>query len=401
MKTMGERNTKGWVRGRVGALLGTGWLLMLGWIGLVMDAGMVRAAGLELPGGFLLPEPGRVFRFPEDHGSHPGFKIEWWYVTGHLEAADGREFGFQVTFFRNGGPAAVLGEPFNPRFAHAPIHLAHCALLDVRAGRFRHQSRLNREGWDAGAKVGTLEVRNGNWSLGWDPEGEGSGAMRLRGGIDAEAGLELRMESLKPLVVFGTNGVSRKAATPSAASHYLTFSRLQVTGEVRLGGDKVSVKGQAWMDHEFSSSQLEEGQAGWDWASVQLDDGTEAMAYRMRRDDGSTDPFSTFAWVDAGGGVRQWGPDRFRWEPMGTWTSPLTGAKYPNRVRITAPDPAGGKDRVLELEPMWDAQELADPLGGVAYWEGACRVKDAGGRVVGKAYLELTGYVGRLKDKFR
>ncbi len=398
---MGTRNTDAGRQRGAGGILRSGLGLVLGCLGIWMQGWTARVEGGEMPGGFLVPEPGRVFRFPEDHGSHPGFKIEWWYVTGHLSGDDGREFGFQVTFFRNGGPVAVLEAPFNPRFAHAPIHLAHCAVLDVGAGRFLHQSRLNREGWDAGAKEGTLEVRNGNWSLGWEGDGGAAGVMMLRGGVDAEVGLELRMESVKPLVIFGTNGVSRKAATATAASHYLTFSRLRVSGEVRLGVETLRVKGQAWMDHEFSSSQLEEGQAGWDWASVQLDDGTEAMAYRMRRDDGSTDPFSTFAWVDAEGGVRQWGPDRFRWEPTGTWTSPLTGAKYPNRVRITAPDPAGGKDRVLELEPVMDGQELADPLGGVAYWEGACRVKEPGGRVVGKAYLELTGYVGRLKDKFR
>ncbi len=351
------------------------------------------------PNGFSVPQPGQRFEFPRDHGSHAGYKVEWWYVTGHLDAADGRTFGFQVTFFRNLGPSPTPSIADNPRFAHAPIHLAHCALLDVRNRRFLHQSRINREGWDASASPVTLDLHNGNWSLAFVPGS--TQQMKLTGGVQAEAGLELELNPSKPLVVFGTNGVSRKAAHPTAASHYLTFTRLTARGTVRIGSELIPVTGIAWMDHEFSSSQLEPGQAGWDWACLQLDDGTEAMAYRMRRDDGSTDPFSTFAWIGSDATPRHVGPDRFRWEPIATWTSPLTGAKYPNRVRITAPMPGGGADRILELEPLFDAQELIDPLGGVAYWEGACRVKDSSGRTIGKAYLELTGYVGKLQEKFR
>jgi len=354
---------------------------------------------LTTPDGFAVPQPGRSFSFPRDHGSHDGFKVEWWYVTGHLEAAGGRTFGFQVTFFRNLGPSPTPAVSSHPSFAHAPIHLGHCALLDVRNNRFLHQSRINREGWDAGASRETLDVRNGNWSLAFAPGS--TNRLLLNGGVQADAGIRLELTPSKPLVAFGTNGVSRKATTPTAASHYLTFTRLAATGEVRVGSEVVPVTGIAWMDHEFSSSQLEPGQAGWDWACLQLDDGTEAMAYRMRRDDGTTDPFSTFAWVGADARPRHFGPDRFRWEPISTWTSPVTGAKYPNRVRITAPSATSGPDRVLELEPLFDAQELLDPLGGVAYWEGACRVKDPQGRVLGKAYLELTGYIGRLQEKFK
>lgn len=351
------------------------------------------------PDGFLVPQPGRRFELPRDHGAHPGFKVEWWYVTGHLRAGDGREFGFQLTFFRNGGPTPAVSAPANPRFAHAPIHLAHCAVLDVKEGRFIHQSRLNREGWSARASDSTLDVRNGNWSLAFAPGS--TSRLRLVGTVNAEATLELDLTPAKPLVSFGKEGVSRKGADPTAASHYLTFTRLEATGTVRFGDAALPVTGLAWMDHEFSSSQLEDGQAGWDWACLQLDDGTEAMAYRMRREDGSTDPFSTFAWIGPDARPRHTGPDRFRWEPTATWTSPVTGAKYPTRVRIVAPGPDGNGERVLQLEPLHDAQEILDALGGVAYWEGACRVRDASGKPIGKAYLELTGYVGKLRDKFR
>ncbi len=348
--------------------------------------------------GFALPQPGRVFHFPKDHGSHPGFKVEWWYVTGHLESEHGRPFGFQATFFRSAGPVPNPSPPTNV-FAHAPLYLAHVALLDVKSGRFLHQARLNRAGWDAGSSPDTLRVWNGNWSLRFANGSDDR--MELAGGVQAEVTFQLALKPVKPLVVFGTNSVSRKGADPAAASHYLTFPRLNASGTVTLGTERLPVTGLAWMDHEISSSQLDPGQVGWDWACIQLDDGRDLMAYRMRRQDGSTDAFSTLAWVGRDGSVRHFGPDRFRWETAGTWTSKASGGKYPNRVRLFAPDPDGGAGAELFLEPLADDQELTDPLGGVAYWEGACRVRDGSGRKVGQAYLELTGYVGRLADRFR
>jgi predicted secreted hydrolase len=374
-----------------------GWLAFAPLLAAATPAANANAVTITSE-GFAVPQPGRKLTFPRDHGSHPEFKVEWWYLTGHLEAADGRKFGFQATFFQNAGPTPNPA-PTTNAFAAAPIYLGHMALLDVATGRFLHQARINRAGWDAGSAQETLRVWNGNWSLKLaDPV---TGRLELAGGVRAEAAFQLTLEPRKPLVVFGTNGVSRKGADPTAASHYLTFPRLAATGSLTLGTESLAVTGLVWMDHEISSSQLEAGQAGWDWACLQLDDGRDLMAYRMRRDDGSTDPFSTLAWVGKDGAVRHFGPDRFRWEPRGTWTSPLTGAKYPNRVRLVAPDPDGGADRELFLEPLADAQEITDPLGGVAYWEGACRVKDANGRVIGRAYLELTGYIGRLADRFR
>lgn len=377
------------------------WAWMAGAV--VVVQGQDFAPPRRTPDGFLVPQPGRRFEFPRDHGRHDGFKIEWWYVTGQVTAGDGREIGYQLTFFRNAGPAPASdgGGPNPGLFAHAPLHLAHCAVADVSGGRFLHESRINREGWDASAAHETLKVRNGAWSLARTTSGNGPETFELRAGVCGDASLELRLVAEKPVVAFGTNGVSRKGRDPTASSHYLTFTRLRTEGTVRLAGATAAVKGLSWMDHEFSSSQLEPGQAGWDWACILLDDGSEIMAYRMRREDGSTDPFSTLAWVGADATPRHVGPDRFRWELEGHWTSPLTGARYPNRVRLVAPAREGQGTVTLRLDPLLEAQEIADPLGGVAYWEGACRVRDASGKVVGRAYLELAGYVGRLRDKFR
>lgn len=346
--------------------------------------------------GFALPQPGKVFEFPRDHGSHPDFKIEWWYVTGHLFAEDGRRFGFQATFFRQANKSDGAETSL---FQHRQLHLGHMALLDAKTGRFLHEERLNRAGWDADSSVSTLDVRNGNWSL--RLLDEATNRMALRGTFEGEASFELEMTPQKPLVVFGENSVSRKAALPSAASYYLTFPRLQCNGQLRLGGETLKVSGEAWMDHEISSSQLSSEQEGWDWAAIQLRDGREIMVYRLRLKKGGIDPHSTLSWVDAQSRVQTVKPDGFVWKPLSYWTSPVTKAKYPIRVEIETQDPATGKPMRLRLEPLAEAQEQTGALGGTAYWEGACRVLDEQGKEIGSAFLELAGYTGDLAQRFK
>ena len=348
--------------------------------------------------GFSLPQPGHVFEFPRDYGSHNDFKIEWWYITGHLFEGDGRRFGFQATFFRSARlPLSTLVNTNATDFDNNSIFLAHMALLDVQTGKYIHQQRLNRGGWDASAATDRLDVRNGNWSLRMTDVAHQT--MLLEGSVGGEAGFQLELKPLKPLVVFGTNSVSRKAADPTAASYYLTFPRLQATGQVVLGSVTNAVTGEAWMDHEISSSQLGANQAGWDWCCLQFKDGREIMAYRMRRQDGTQDDYSTLAWVGKDDKVRQLPSAGFHLETVRTWRSPATGAVYPVSVRLFTQDPASGKLVSFLLEPLADNQELAG--GKLAYWEGACRVRDEQGQEVGSAFLELTGYADNLQKSLR
>jgi predicted secreted hydrolase len=340
--------------------------------------------------GFSVPQPGHRFVFPRDDGSHPDFRIEWWYVTGHLFAGSGRRFGFQATFFRQAAAPGAGGS--GAPFGDGQVFLAHMALLDVASGRFISQERLNREGWDAGAARDTLDVRNGNWSLRLaDPTRP---RLALIGGVRAEAAFALSLVPLKPLVIFGENGVSRKGAAASAASYYLTFSRLRAEGELGLGDQTMQVTGEAWMDHEISSSQLGGGEVGWDWVGLQLRDGREIMLYRLRRADGTMDPASALTWVDAAGRTRR---EPFMWEVLDRWQSPASGADYPARVRLTTTDPATQAAVSLTIEPLARDQELAGSLGGIPYWEGACRIRAADGGEIGSGYLELTGYAHPLK----
>ncbi|MGC9943903.1 MAG: lipocalin-like domain-containing protein [Verrucomicrobiota bacterium] len=344
---------------------------------------------------FSLPQPGHVFAFPRDYGSHNDFKIEWWYITGHLFGEDGRRFGFQATFFRSAqSPPDALADTNFSDFDDNTIFLAHMALLDVNNGSFIYQQRLNRSGWDASAAPDRLDVRNGSWSLRMTDTNLQT--MSLLGSVGGQASLQLELKPLKPLVVFGSNSVSRKAAEPSAASYYLTFPRLRVVGQVVVSDETNQVRGEAWMDHEISSSQLGANQSGWDWCCLQFKDGREIMAYRMRRKDGTQDDYSTLAWVDTNGKVTQLSSVWFHMETVQTWRSPQTGAVYPVSIRLFTQDVADGRPVNFLLEPLAKNQELAGG-GNIAYWEGSCRVRDDQGREVGSAFLELTGYAGNLQ----
>jgi predicted secreted hydrolase len=343
------------------------------------------AAADPAQGNWPIPEPGHVFKFPDDHGSHPAFRIKWWYVTGHLFAPGGRRFGFQATFFRSAGPGKP---PVDPGFGLDQIFLAHMALTDVENGRFYESERVNREGWDAHASVGNLDVANGSWSLRMPPGG--SPTIELSGGVRADVVFQLSLHPSKPVVVFGENGVSRKGSDPSAASYYLTFPRLEARGTVVMDGVPVSVTGQAWMDHEISSSQLGAEQVGWDWTCIQFSKSKrELMLYRLRREDGSTDPASRLQWVDEQGRVVS---EPFTWQVLSKWTNPADGVVYPSRVRLGTVDPSSGKPVSYEIVPIVPNQVLSNRVGGGSYWEGACRVIGADGAEAGASYLELTGY---------
>ena len=373
---------------------------------LALAVGSPSAQGNALPtqtaDGFAIPQPGRQFTFPRDHGSHPEFAIEWWYITGHLTGTDQSAFGFQATFFRRAVmPPGTTNEVISSTFGNDQIYLAHMALVDKTSGTFRWQEKLNRAGWDAAASTNTMDVRNGNWSLRLLPAVAATYEdFKLQATIGTDIAFQFNLTPKKPLVIFGTNGVSRKAADPAAASHYLTFPRLNVTGQLTAAGTNRTVTGEAWMDHEFSSSQLGAGEVGWDWLSVQLFDGRELMTYRMRRSDGTTDPFSTVAWIDAQGRVAQTGMEQFKWTVLQTWHSPKSGAEYPSLVQFTALNPTTGQTETFIIEPFVADQELPGKAGSVGYWEGACRVRDASRREIGRAYLELTGYNESLKGKF-
>jgi len=275
------------------------------------------------------------------------------------------------------------------------------ALIDKRTGRFVHEERFQRENWDARARTGDLAVYSGNWSLQRDATLGHEEAMRLTGSVLADARWTFELLPMKPRVIFGENGVSRKGDTESAASLYITFPRLKLAGTLDWDGQTHVVTGQAWMDHEISSSQLDEDQVGWDWASIQLNDGREIMMYLMRTKAGTPDKWSKLYWIDRDGTLTSQNVDSISWSAADTWSSPVSGAVYPQDFQLRTRDPATGNEIRLRIKPVTEAQEIVGKIGGINYWEGACDVLDESGEWIGQAYVELAGYDGQLSDRLR
>ncbi|MGC9452015.1 MAG: lipocalin-like domain-containing protein [Oceanipulchritudo sp.] len=341
--------------------------------------------------GFRVPQPGATLPFPASHGAHPEFKIEWWYITGHLRAETGERFGYQATFFRSGlEPRTTTG---GRAFGRSQLHLTHMALSDEAGGRFLYEERLARDGWDAGAAAGRLEVRNGNWRLeGANPDVTG---MQLQASIRSEAAWTLQLRPAKPLVRFGPDGTSRKGPEPEARSYYLSFTRLETSGTLTIGDQTLAVTGSSWMDHEIASNQLDPDYTGWDWIAIQLKDGWEVKAYLLRQSDGTPAPYSALIWIDPEGRTTYRGPEAFSWDKSRHWNSPESGAVYPNAPVIRTLHPLSNREVVFRFEPVLENQELALP--GTTYWEGAGRILDQGGETVGSGYLELVGYAGEIQ----
>lgn len=331
--------------------------------------------------------PGYDFQYPADHASHPDYKIEWWYYTGNLDARDGRRFGYQLTFFRVG----VDPSPENPsRWAVRDLFMTHLAVTDVDGKSYRYAERLNRAGvgW-AGAATDEYRVWNEDWEARLEP---GTGRHLLRA-AEGGFGVDLALESLKPAVGHGERGYSQKGADPGNASNYYSLTRMRTLGTIVVDGREVEVEGASWMDHEFGTSFLEPEQSGWDWFSIQLDDGSELMIFQLRRSDGSRDPRSSGTLVEASGAVAPVRIGEFDLAPGRRWTSPASGAYYPVEWRVTMP--SRGLD--LTVRAALDDQELrTDRSTGVTYWEGAVDVEGTrdGRAVRGRGYLEMTGYTG-------
>lgn len=344
--------------------------------------------------GFRVPQPGVVLQVPDALASFPDYRIEWWYLTGHLFSGQ-RRFGFQATFFRYGLRSPL--EPSLPHsssaFGHEHLHMTHMALVDITGDRFFFQQRLHRNGWDAFADTTQMHVQHGSWQLyGNDPQLD---SFRLHASVDADVQWQLDFAAIKPAVQFGPDGTSRKGSAPTARSYYLTFTRLATTGTVTIGKEVFHVTGSSWMDHEKASSQLDPGYQGWDWIAIQLDDGWEVKAYLLRDANNQPSPFSALIWIDPENRVTYFGVDDFEWRMNAGWRSPHTGALYPHAPTIHTRHPVDGSPVSLRFHPLRDDQELHLP--GTTYWEGAGDIYGADNRRVGTAYLELVGYAGPIE----
>lgn len=331
--------------------------------------------------------PGYRYEFPRDHFDHPDYQTEWWYYTGNVASADGHRFGFELTFFRQ-SVSRTATTTATSAWDVRDLYLAHLALSNLDDGHFYHAERTNRSGPGiAGVSASEARIWNGNWQVRW------SGDEQKLNAVDPRFELQLALRSEKAPVIQGENGVSQKAPGPGHASHYISLTRLVTNGSIALNGKTFQVTGLAWMDHEFFTHQLDSEQVGWDWFSVQLADKTELMLFRIRRKDGSVDPFSAATFVDARGQSMHFRSTEFSLQPTGaTWTSPATKATYPVQWKITVPK----LGLELETKTPLPSQELTRSSGTLtpSYWEGAVTYEGMRGgiKIQGAGYLEMTGY---------
>lgn len=345
----------------------------------------------NLPAGFLRAEGPREWRFPEDHGPHPEFQTEWWYYTGNLESQTGERFGYQLTFFRRG----LL--PFEDRFERRSawsadqIYMAHFAITDISVGKHYDFEKFERGAAGlAGAENNPFQV----WLENWRVEQIADGRFKLRAS-QGEIKLDLFLNDLKGPVFHGQDGYSQKGPEQGNASYYYSQTRLDTSGTLQTAGGIYQVNGMSWMDHEFSTSALSQGQVGWDWFSIQLEDGSDLMVFQIRREDGRIDPFSSGTWIDRNNEITQLGNEQFEIRILETWRSPNSGTEYPSGWRLEVPS----LDLQLEIKPSLIDQEMNVSY---TYWEGAVNIKGTvgGSQISGVGYVELTGYAESMEGQF-
>ena len=326
---------------------------------------------------------GATLRFPVDYGAHPGFKTEWWYVTGWVDTGDGKALGYQVTFFRS----ATEHDRANPsQFAPRQLIIGHAALSDPANGKLLHDQRSAREGMGlAYAKVGDTDVKLEDWRMTRQPDG--NYVIRVEA---AGFALNLALKPEQAPLLQGAGGYSRKGPRPLQASYYYSEPQLKTTGTVTQAGKTIAVTGASWLDHEWSSQVLDADATGWDWIGANLDDGGALMAFQIRSKTGGK-LWAHATWRDASGKITQFDPQQVDFSPQRRWRSPRTKAEYPVAMRLTT----GAV--TWQVEPLQDDQELDSRRStGAVYWEGAVTLS-RDGRRAGRAYLELTGYVRPMK----
>ncbi len=369
---------------------------LLYWI--YLEQGPPEAAGLDAttsiadvlgesnPAGFARALAPRQFVFPGDHGPHPEYKYEWWYFTGNLDTEEGQHFGFQLTFFRIG--LTPKSPERTSAWATNQVHMAHFTVSDVANKRFYNFERFSRGAAGlAGASSAPFRVWLEDWSV------EESGAlrhsvptMRLHA-VEADIAIDLDVSSLKPVVLQGERGLSRKSAAPGNASYYYSSTKLDTQGMITIEGKPFEVSGFSWMDREWSTSALAKDQLGWDWFGLQLSDGRELMFYQLRRRDGSVDPWSRGTVVNVDGSTQTLTPEDISIQVRDQWRSPHSKARYPSRWRIQIPR----QQLDLDVRPYLPDQELDVSF---RYWEGAVSVTGTTHKIpiTGSGYVELVGY---------
>lgn len=358
--------------------------------------------------GWRLAVPGWQYTFPTDHGSHDEFQTEWWYFTGNLfEKGTGRRFGYQLTFFRQGiTPPSQIAQQKTPvsQWRLRNLYFAHFALSDPQKKRFIFDEKVSRAIMGMGFySQDQFWTQIGSWYARAFPPLRQDAHPRMEEKFELQANtgdvsIHLFCTRGKRAIFNGRNGVSQKAAGVGRATHYYSMTRLDTQGIITIGGKDHEVEGLSWFDKEFGTNQLDEGQQGWDWLSIQLNQGEEIMVYGIRQKDGSLSDFSSGTLIDANGRSYHLARQDFEMIPVRFWTSPETGARYPIDWEVKIPR----FSYRLAIKAVMESQELRiRGVGKIDYWEGAIDVTGSkNGKVIsGHGFLEMTGYSRKLSTR--
>jgi len=329
--------------------------------------------------------------FPDDHGAHPGYRIEWWYYTGNLLAESGDRYGFQLTFFRNQmSPSdAVKNWPRPPSaWRTQQVFAGHAAISDLNKKTHRHAEQMARAalgmaGIAQQASETTIFIKDWSAKIGSDNH-----TLKAR---TADFAFDLRLQPVKAPVLHGQAGYSRKGPTAERASCYYSLTRLKTSGMLQIDGKSVSVEGLSWMDHEYSTASLEAGIVGWDWFSLQLSDQSELMLYLLRDRNGQLNPASSGTFIDRSGVARHLTRKDFSVTALDQWKSPHSGAVYPVAWHLNIVPLAIELNVAANLA---DQEMVTTASTGVTYWEGSVSATGmaAGQPLKAEGYVELTGY---------
>jgi predicted secreted hydrolase len=329
--------------------------------------------------------PARTLDFPRDRGSHPDFRTEWWYITGHAasSAADQRAFGFQLTFFRS----RVDGtQGMASNFAARQLIFAHAAITDVQGKKLWHDQRIARAGFGvASASEQDMVIALRDWSLRAD-------GGRYTAELPATGfALRLQFEETQNVLLQGNQGLSRKGPEKKQASYYYSQPQLATRGSLQLKGQTFAVTGKAWLDHEWSEELLHPSAVGWDWLGMNLDDGSALTAFRLRDKDGNA-VWTGGSFRSSRGELRTFNSGELIFQPGRSWKSPLTQITYPVEWVVSTPVGAYSAKAVIDNQEL-DSRNST----GAIYWEGLSALFDSQGKRVGRGYLEMTGYGQALR----
>jgi predicted secreted hydrolase len=344
--------------------------------------------------GYLRATAPREFVFPDDHGPHPGFKTEWWYYTGNLFTEDGRQFGYQFTIFRNQlnppqGEADSLA--FGKGWNTNQLYLGHFAISDVQAENHVFEERYSRGAAGlAGAQTDPYRIWVEDWEIKRTDSNRGSDKsfpVQVSAKMEGGSSIDLSVTPAKPLVLQGEQGYDRKGESEGNASYYLSFTRMETKGSITINGNRFEVSGSSWMDHEWSTSALDDGQEGWDWFSLQLSNGYDLMYYQLRNNNGSVSKFTTGSLISPEGEKTVINQSDVQIEVLERWDSPHSNSVYPSSWKLEIPK----VDLSLDLQTLFPDQEMNV---SVRYYEGTLSVSGEmdGENIGGNGFIEMTGY---------